>query len=75
MSLKKQRFSSLTLSRSELWTTLGLAVVLIFFVTSGVIAYRNVQMLRSNSQKIWHTHDVMMALNELMSMTQDAETG
>ncbi|ATC31662.1 histidine kinase [Caulobacter vibrioides] len=75
MSFIKQRFASPTLSRTELWTALGLSVVLIFFITSGVIAYRNVAMLRANSQKVWHTHDVMMALNELMALTQDAETG
>lgn len=75
MSLLKQRSSSSPLSRTELWTALGLSVVLIFFIASGVIAYRNVAMLRGNSQQIWHTHDVMMALNELMSLTQDAETG
>ncbi|MFY8142522.1 MAG: response regulator [Caulobacter sp.] len=75
MSLNKQRSATHSVSRAELWTALGLAVVLAFFVTSGIIAYRNVEMLRGNSQRIWHTHDVMMALNELMSMTQDAETG
>ena len=64
-----------TVSRTELWTAFGLAVVLAFFVTSAIIAYRNVEMLRGNSQRIWHTHDVMMALNELMALTQDAETG
>ena len=75
MSSEKRQSKSHAISRTELWTALGLAIVLEFFITSGVIAYRNVAMLRGNSQKIWHTHDVMMALNELMSMTQDAETG
>jgi CheY-like chemotaxis protein/CHASE3 domain sensor protein len=49
--------------------------VLAFFVVSGIIAYRNVEVLRDNNQKIMHSHDVLMALNELLSTTQDAETG
>jgi len=75
MSLTKSSRASFTLSRMELWTALGLAVVLLFFVASGFVAYRNVEMLRSNSEKIWHSHDVLVAIDELMSTTQDAETG
>jgi CheY-like chemotaxis protein/signal transduction histidine kinase/CHASE3 domain sensor protein len=75
MSLTKSRRASLALSRMELWTALGLTLVLLFFIGSGVIAYRNVEMLRTNSQQIWHTHNVLMAIDELLSTTQDAETG
>jgi hypothetical protein len=75
MSLTKSRRASFALSRMELWTALGLTLVLLFFIGSGVIAYRNVEMLRTNSQQIWHTHNVLMAIDELLSTTQDAETG
>jgi CheY-like chemotaxis protein/CHASE3 domain sensor protein len=75
MSLNKPGRASLLRSRVELWTALGLGLVLAFFVISGVIAYRNVETLRANSQKIWHTHDVLMAMDELLSTMQDAETG
>ena len=75
MSQTKSRRASPSWSRVELWTALGLALVLLFFVGSGAIAYRNIETLRGNSEKIWHTHDVLMALNQLLSTTQDAETG
>ncbi|MCK5909068.1 MAG: response regulator [Caulobacter sp.] len=59
----------------EVWATLGLTLVLLFFLGSGLVAYRNVEMLRSNSQKIWHSHDVLMAIDDLLSTVQDTETG
>ncbi|UAL12603.1 response regulator [Caulobacter segnis] len=75
MSLNKPHRASPSRSRVELWTALGLGLVLAFFVVSGVIAYRNVQTLRVNSQRIWHTHDVLISIDELLSTMQDAETG
>ncbi len=60
---------------SGVWAALGLAAVLSFFLVSGLIALSNVQMLRENNQKVIHTHEVLMALDELLSTTQDAETG
>ena len=74
MPLNKPHLS-LSRSRVELWTALGLGLVLAFFVISSIVAYRNVDVLRENSQKIWHTHDVLMAMDELLSTMQDAETG
>jgi CheY-like chemotaxis protein/signal transduction histidine kinase/CHASE3 domain sensor protein len=59
----------------ELWTTIGLALVLAFFLITGSIAYRNIEVLRVNNEKIRHTHSVLIALDELLSTTQDAETG
>ncbi|MBI1683777.1 response regulator [Caulobacter hibisci] len=66
-----------TVSRTnvDLWTTLGLVLVLAFFVVSGTIAYRNIQVLRTNNQMIMHSHKVLIALDELLSTAQDAETG
>lgn len=75
MPLNKPRRASLPGSRTELWSAFGLGIVLIFFVISGMIAYRNVETLRANSQRIWRTHDVLMAMGELLSTMQDAETG
>ena len=62
-------------SRLEAWATLGLAVVLVFFVVTGIVAYRNIEVLRNNNQKIIHTHQVIVGLDELLSAAQDAETG
>jgi len=62
-------------SRVEAWTVIGLVATLLFFLISGLIAYLNIQVIRENSDKIRHTHAVLIALDELLSATQDAETG
>ncbi len=53
----------------------GLALIILFFILSGVIAYSNVNVLRDDATKIQHSHDVIAALDELLSTMQDAETG
>ncbi|MDQ0321960.1 CheY-like chemotaxis protein/signal transduction histidine kinase/CHASE3 domain sensor protein [Pararhizobium capsulatum DSM 1112] len=55
--------------------TLSLAAALVFFLISGAVAYFNLHTLRVNTEKIIHTHDVIVALDELLSNAQDAETG
>lgn len=75
MSTKTSSRSLLSWSRMELWAAFGLAIVLLFFLASGVVAYRNVEVLRANSRMIWHTHDVLIAIDDLLSTVQDSETG
>jgi CheY-like chemotaxis protein/CHASE3 domain sensor protein len=53
----------------------GLVGVLIFFVISGFLAYYNLQTLREDTGKIVHSHQVIVALDTLLSDAQDAETG
>jgi signal transduction histidine kinase/DNA-binding response OmpR family regulator/CHASE3 domain sensor protein len=53
----------------------SLAGAIAFFLASGILAYFNLQTLRENNQKIIHSHEVIIALDELLSSTQDAETG
>src|ERR1700744_1892907 len=53
----------------------GLVGVLIFFILSGAIAYYNLQTVREDNQKIIHSHEVITALDSLLSDAQDAETG
>lgn len=67
--------SSGTSLRSDRWSLIGLAAGLFFFLASGLIAYLNIQSLRENDQAIRHTHQVLIALDDLLSTTQDAETG
>jgi signal transduction histidine kinase/CheY-like chemotaxis protein/CHASE3 domain sensor protein len=55
--------------------TLGLAGVLLFFVISAIVAYSNLQTLQQDNQKIVHSHEVIVALDSLLSNAQDAETG
>jgi CheY-like chemotaxis protein/signal transduction histidine kinase/CHASE3 domain sensor protein len=75
MSLTQSRRASSSGSGMEVWTTVGLAVVLGFFLISGTFAYINVQVLRDDNQKILHSHEVLISLDELLSTAQDAETG
>jgi CHASE3 domain sensor protein len=75
MSLNEPRRASSIRTNVELWATLGLTLVLAFFLLSGLIAYRNIEVLRTDSEQIWHTHEVLVALDDLLSTTQDAETG
>jgi CheY-like chemotaxis protein/signal transduction histidine kinase/CHASE3 domain sensor protein len=53
----------------------SLAGAIAFFVISGAVAYFNLQSLRENNQRVVHSHDVIVALDELLSRAQDAETG
>ncbi len=62
-------------SRREVWTHLGLAAVLLFFLVSGAISYLNIAALQENNARIRHSHSVIVALDDLLSAIQDAETG
>ena len=53
----------------------GLAGALFFFVVSGLVAYLNLQALREGNARIMQTHGAIVALDELLSYVQDAETG
>ena len=54
---------------------IGLAGTLFFFVISGLIAFVNLQALEGSNQRIVQTHAAIVALDELLSRIQDAETG
>jgi len=75
MSQTQPSRASSSRSNLELWTAIGLPLVLIFFLVSGAIAYRNIEVLRTNNQQILHSHTVLISLDELLSTAQDAETG
>ncbi|MET3709473.1 signal transduction histidine kinase/DNA-binding response OmpR family regulator/CHASE3 domain sensor protein [Sphingomonas trueperi] len=59
----------------SVWTTVGLVLGLAFFLISGAVAYRNVIALGESDAAIRHSHTVLIALDELLSTVQDAETG
>ena len=54
---------------------ISLTGILLFFLLFGSVAYRNLESLRDNSERIFHSHKVIVALGQLLSRTQDAETG
>ncbi|WP_312947463.1 response regulator [Agrobacterium sp.] len=53
----------------------GLVCVFAFFVVSGIVSYRNLQALREGNERVVQTHVAIVALDELLSKVQDAETG
>ncbi len=53
----------------------SLAGAIVFFLLSGTIATFNLHKLQEDNQRIVHSHEVIIALDELLSSTQDAETG
>ncbi len=54
---------------------IGITAAVLFFVLSGYSAYRNTTALRQGSQLVARTHEVITALERLMSLMKDAETG
>lgn len=53
----------------------GLVGAVIFFLISGAVGYFNLQSLREGNEKTIQSRDVIIALDELLSSIQDAETG
>ncbi|KQY23685.1 histidine kinase [Rhizobium sp. Root482] len=53
----------------------GLAGAIFFFILSGLVSYFNLQALRDGNEKIVQTHISIIALDQLLSYIQDAETG
>ncbi|MCO5734173.1 response regulator [Rhizobium sp. SSA_523] len=54
---------------------IGLLCAFLFFIASGLIAYWNLQALREGNERVVQTHVAIVALDELLSKVQDAETG
>ena len=54
---------------------LGIATVLCVFLASGLISYLNTRTLMRDAQQIAHSHEVLAALDEVVSLAKDAETG
>jgi signal transduction histidine kinase/DNA-binding response OmpR family regulator/CHASE3 domain sensor protein len=62
-------------SRTGLPLFVGFAVVIAFFVASGLLSYSKVNTLRQNARLIAHSHDVIMAVSDIIALMKDAETG
>lgn len=59
----------------DLSVSLGLAAVMLFFVLGGIVSYVNTRTLNLDAKLIAHTHEVLSALREVVSLLKDAETG
>ncbi len=53
----------------------GFAAAVVFFIISGLNAYRNVITLREGAKQVERTHTVITSLENLLSLVKDAETG
>ncbi len=56
-------------------TLIGVGIALVFFVITGGLSYSNLQVIKADNDRIVHSHEVIVALDALLSATQDAETG
>ncbi|ESQ93306.1 chemotaxis protein CheY [Asticcacaulis sp. AC460] len=61
--------------RSDLGISLGLALIAVFFVVSGLVSYASLSNLNRNITQVTATHDTIQALNNTLSLLKDAETG
>ncbi|WP_235079928.1 response regulator [Asticcacaulis sp. AC402] len=50
-------------------------MIAVFFVISGMISFLNVRTLNRNAELVAETHEVLLGLNNIMSLLKDAETG
>ena len=61
--------------RMDLSVSLGLSLVAVFFIISGIVSYINIQTLDRDSEQVAHTHEVLLGLTQILSSMKDAETG
>ncbi|GAA4021352.1 response regulator [Sphingomonas swuensis] len=61
--------------RSNLGTLAGIAAALLFFLATGIVTYLNIQSVRTETDRVATTHEVITGLGDLLSAMQDAETG
>jgi CheY-like chemotaxis protein len=59
----------------DLPTALGLICLVVFFIVSGFISFTKTDTLIQDSDRVAHTHEVISALDDLLSIMKDAETG
>jgi len=71
----RQQLQPAKKSAGNLPLYISFAAAVVFFVISGTNAYRNVLSLRAASVQIEKTHSVTAALENLLSLIKDAETG
>jgi signal transduction histidine kinase/DNA-binding response OmpR family regulator/CHASE3 domain sensor protein len=62
-------------SRSAAPLLIGLGVVVAFFLSSSLMGYFKIRTLRDNSGMVAHTHEVIVAVGDILSLVTDAETG
>lgn len=61
--------------KTDFSLTFGFLAILLFFIAAGTVSYGNIQTLQTNNAQVTRTHDTILALNEVLSLMKDAETG
>lgn len=59
----------------NLGTLTGVIAALLFFLASGAISYLTINSVRTETDQVTSTHEVITGLGDLLSAMQDAETG
>lgn len=62
-------------ARVRIGTLIGLIAGLAFFAASSYVSYSNIQAVGNADASVRDTHNMLVALNRLLSTLQDAETG
>jgi hypothetical protein len=60
--------------KDEVTILLGFISVVLFFIAAGFVAYWNTRTLNEDTRKVVHTHEIIIGLNDLVSLMKDAET-
>jgi signal transduction histidine kinase/DNA-binding response OmpR family regulator len=63
------------LAGADARTLVALAIVVIFFVCSGLIAGANIRTIRNNNSLVIRSQETVASLGDILSSIQDAETG
>ncbi|HUQ68020.1 MAG TPA: hypothetical protein VM165_00770, partial [Planctomycetaceae bacterium] len=60
---------------TDRWLVIGAGIALILMLANVAVTFRNTYKLREDAQRVTHTHEVLTALENLLSLAKDAETG
>ena len=61
--------------KADIPIALTTGILLLFFTISGIVTYWNTHMLRKGAEMVANTHEVILALENLMSTLKDSESG
>ncbi|MFW2851350.1 response regulator [Sphingomonas sp. TX0543] len=75
MTNATQRPTPVSKSGLDARTALGLAVMILFFIATGAIAFFNVRGLSDDAVQLQKSHTIIRSIDDLLSVVQDAETG
>src|SRR6478735_2676982 len=54
---------------------IGAGLVVALLIVDAALSYKNTRDLNKHAQLVTHTHEVLVALEDVVSTTKDAETG